>query len=177
MVFKAVQDRFKVKSGHKVLKKRLEKLPMPADSPDKTRTIGCIVDLDAFARAEDLYGLRKDFDLAPNAIQIIGYKREYDKVSPFGVQFFCDRDLGWNGEITNGHASEFLGREYDVLINYFQRESLMLKLVSAMTVARIRIGFSEVDTRLNDLILDTPMEDLAAFRSELKKYLTVFGSA
>ena len=78
-------------------------------------------------------------------------------------------------QIENGHVTEFLSREYDVLINYYERETLLLKLLTLSTSARLRVGFSEVDHRLNDLILDTTLEEIEAFKLELKKYLTVLG--
>ena len=165
----------KVNSGRKLLKKLIAQPKQPENRPKGLHTIGCIVDMDNFPEADTFYGLRNDFALRPNGVQIIGYKREYDKTSPFGIQFFTDRDLGWNGEIDNGHVTEFLSREYDVLINYYERETLMLKLLTMSTSARLRVGFSDVDHRINDLILDSHLEDIDAFKLELKKYLTVLG--
>ena len=51
----------------------------------------------------------------------------------------------------------------------------MLKLLTMSTSARLRVGFSDVDHRINDLILDSHLEDIDAFKLELKKYLTVLG--
>ena len=62
-----------------------------------------------------------------------------------------------------------------MLINYYERETLLLKLLTLGTTARLRVGFAEVDNRLNDLILDTTLEEIEAFKLELKKYLTVLG--
>lgn len=175
MVFRALQEKLKVNSGRKLLKKLIAQPKAPANRAKGLHTIGCIVDMDNFPDADTFYGLRNDFALRPNGVQIIGYKREYDKTSPFGIQFFTDRDLGWDGQIENGHVTEFLSREYDVLINYYERETLLLKLLTLSTSARLRVGFSEVDHRLNDLILDTTLEEIEAFKLELKKYLTVLG--
>nr|WP_313790289.1 hypothetical protein [Allomuricauda pacifica] len=135
--------------------------------------VGCIVDLDNFVDGERFYELIDDFSLRPNAIKIIGYKRDFDNTSPYAIQIFSDKDLGWKGDIENGYVLEFLGREYDLLINYYEDDNLMLKLLSIRTPARLKVGFSALDPKFNDLILNTPFKDFNLFKSELKKYLKV----
>ncbi len=172
MVFRVIQDKFKAKSGLKYLEDELNK-PKPDTKRKGVSSIACIVDMDSYGNAEIFNELRKDFSLQPNAIQIIGYKRGVDKHTLFSIPFFTDRDLGWNGGIENGDVSEFLAREYDVLINYFKEDRLLPKLMSAKTNARIRVGFPEVDAKINDLIFNTDFNDFSTFKEELKKYLKV----
>lgn len=173
MFIKGLQDKFKVKSGLKYLKGELERPPRPSDREKGIKSIGCIVDVDQFDGPEVFYELIEELSLRPNAIKIVGYKREHDKNSPYSIQMFTDRDLGWKGQIENGYVLEFLSREYDLLINYYQQDSLMLKLLSVRTVARLKVGLGAQDPKMNDLILNTPMKDFNLFKSELKKYLKV----
>lgn len=170
-VLGAFKDRLKVYSGKKYLRQKWGRMNVPEEPSSGIRYIGCIVDMDAFQDPETFFTLRRDFDLNPNGVQIIGYKRVFDRVSPFGVQYFTDRDLGWNGKIESGHVKEFLTYPYDVLINYYEKDALLLKLLTVSTRARIRVGLGEADTRLNDLILDAHLEDIEQFKTELKKYL------
>jgi len=173
MVFRAIQDKFKVKSGQKFLANELRK-PRDLRSDKKGLTsLGCIVDLDEFNDPDAFYALRNELKLSPNAVQVIGYRRIHDKNSPFAVQFFTDRDLGWNGTIDNGYVAEFTGREYDVLISYYAEDRLPMQLLTAKTKARIKVGFSSIDKRFNDLILKVPIKDFTAFKNELKKYLKI----
>lgn len=173
MFIKGLQDKFKVKSGLKYLKEEMEKPSLPLAREKGITSVGCIVDVDHFANAEAFYELIEEFSLRPNAIKIIGYKREYDKNSPYAIQMFSDRDLGWKGQIENGYALEFLGREYDMLINYYDEDNLMMKLLSVKTPARLKVGLGSQDSKVNDLILNTPLKDFKLFKSELKKYLKV----
>ena len=173
MFIKGLQDKFKVKSGLKYLKEEMEKPSLPLAREKGITSIGCIVDVDHFANAEAFYELIEEFSLRPNAIKIIGYKREYDKNSPYVIQMFSDRDLGWKGQIENGYVLEFLGREYDMLINYYDEDNLMMKLLSVKTPARLKVGLGSQDSKVNDLILNTPLKDFKLFKSELKKYLKV----
>ena len=91
----------------------------------------------------------------------------------FSVPFCTDKDLGWNGSIENGDFSEFAGREYDVLINYFTEDRLLLKLMSTKVNARIRVGFKAADIEMNDLIFNCEMNEFNLFKSELEKYLRI----
>ncbi|MEA1786343.1 hypothetical protein U1E44_09595 [Arenibacter sp. GZD96] len=173
MFFKGLKDKFKRKAGYKVLVKQLNHPLVSQKQKSGVQSIGCIVDLDAFSDANHFYELVEEFALRPNAIKIMGYKRYYDKNSPYATPVFSDKDLGWGGQIENSYALEFLSREYDLLINYYNTDNLLLQLLSVKTSARIKIGFPDVDKNLNDLILATPLSDFKLFKKELKKYLVV----
>ena len=148
----------------------------PTETPERKKgitSIGVIVDMDVFKQPEQFFEFIEDFKLRPNAVKVIGYKTYYDKNSPYALPVFSDKDLGWNGDIENSYALEFLSRNYDVLVNYYTKENLMLHLMTIKARARIRVGFPEVDKSFNDLILESPMEDFETFKSELQKYLRV----
>ncbi|WP_047245154.1 DUF6913 domain-containing protein [Maribacter thermophilus] len=174
MFLKGIKDKFKQKSGRKYIKQALEKPSYVSTREKGISSLGCIVDLDKFEKSDLFFQFLEDFSLRPNAVKIIGYKSYYDKNSPYSTPVFSDKDLGWNGEIENSYALEFLSREYDLLVNYYNENNLLLNLMSVKTKARIKVGFSEVGPDFNDLMLDTPIEDFKIFKAELKKYLGVF---
>jgi len=174
MFLKGIKDKFKQKSGRKFIKQTIEKAASESTRGKGVTKLGCIVDLDKFPNADVFYQFLEEFKLKPNAVKIIGYKSYYDKNSPYATPVFSDKDLGWNGDIANSYALEFLSREYDLLVNYYDEDNLLLNLMSVKTKARIRVGFKEVNPEFNDLILDTPLSDFKTFKSELKKYLGVF---
>jgi len=172
-MFKGIKDKFKHKSAVKFLNAELKK---PVQTVQRTRgitSLACIVDLDNFDDANLFYEFVEDYNLRPNAVKIIGYKSFYDKNSPYSTPVFSDKDLGWNGDIENSYVHEFLSREYDLLVNYYTQENLMIQLMSVKTKARVRVGFKEVDQIYNDIILDSPMKNFKVFKAELKKYLGV----
>lgn len=173
MFLKGLKDKFKYKSGLKFLNSELKKPGTGSDRAKGVTSIGCIVDLDTFDYANSFYDLQEEFSLRPNAIKIIGYKRHYDKNSPYSTPVFSDKDLGWGGTIENSYALEFLSRDYDVLLNYYNEDNLLMQLMTVKTRARIKVGFAEVDKNLNDLILGVPILDFKAFKMELRKYLLV----
>ncbi|WP_405382428.1 DUF6913 domain-containing protein [Maribacter sp. LLG6340-A2] len=174
MFLKVIKDKFKQKSGRKLLKQLSVKPVVVTREKKGIRSLGCIVDLDRFQKSEVFFQFQEEFSLRPNAVKIIGYKRLYDKNSPYATPVFSDKDLGWNGEIANSYAHEFLGREYDLLVNYYDEDSLLLNLMTVKTKARLKVGFKEVGPLYNDLIIDTPLKDFQIFKKELKKYLGIF---
>lgn len=172
-MFKGIKDKFKHKSALKFLKGEMSKPGTTTNRSNGIASLACIVDLDRFDKAELFYEFVEEYKLRPNAVKIIGYKSFYDKNSPYATPVFSDKDLGWNGNIENSYALEFLSREYDVLVNYFDQENILLQLMSIKTKARIRVGFKEVNQSFNDIILNIPLENFNVFKMELKKYLRV----
>lgn len=173
MFLKGLKGRFKHKSALKFMREELQSPPYSMSRKKGIQMLGVIVDLDQFPQAEVFEEFINLFGLRPNAIKIMGYKREYDKNSPYATPVFSDKDLGWNGDIENGYAHEFLSREYDVLVNYYTEKNLMLQLMTVKTKARIKVGFASVDKTFNDIILDCPMKDFDLFKNEVRKYLNV----
>ena len=129
MFLKGLKDKFKYKSGLKYLKEELNSPPEILERPKGITSIGIIVDLDSFDQAEKFFDFIDDFKLRPNAVKVIGYKSYYDKNSPYATPVFSDKDLGWNGNIENSYALEFLSREYDLLVNYYTVDNLMMQLM------------------------------------------------
>lgn len=173
MILKGLTEKFKQKSGARYLRQQLQKPRESGERSQGIQVVGVLVDLERFDNPERFYELIESFSLRPNAVKIIGYKRSYDKNSPYATPVFSDKDLGWHGQIENSYALEFLSREYDLLINYFADENLMMQLMSIKVKAQMRVGFAGVDPVYNDLILGCDPADFGLFKSELKKYLTV----
>ena len=92
MFLGAIINKFKHKSGQKFLKKELGKTRQRIDRKKGVRTIGCIVNLDQFDDVKAFSDLINELSLQPNAIQVIGYKEDYNKNSPYATPMFSDRD-------------------------------------------------------------------------------------
>ncbi len=175
MFLKGLKDKFKYKSGLKYLREELNNPPEQLTRPKGISSVGVIVDLDNFDHAEYFFEFIEAYKLRPNAVKVIGYKSWYDKNSPYATPVFSDKDLGWNGNIENSYALEFLSREYDLLVNYYTKDNLMMQLMTIKAKARINVGFAEIDNSFNDLILEVDPADFKTFKAELKKYLHVMG--
>ena len=67
--------------------------------------------------------------------------------------------------------NDFFKKEVDLLINYFDDNSLLPSYVSIFCKAKLRVGFSSTQYALNDLILNVNPSDTDLFLSESTKYL------
>lgn len=173
MIFKALTEKFKRISGVKYLK---QELPKPRELMKKTggeKRVGIILDLDKFSNPEKFSELNSLLNLQPNSLFLIGYRRSFSKEGTFSTPIFSDRDLGWNGMVENSNALEFTDREYDLLLNYYNENNLLMQLVSIRSKARLKVGFDGLDSDFNDLILLLDPGNFELFKSELKKYLTI----
>ena len=172
-MFNGIKDKVKLRAAKKFLETELKKPITVVERPGGISKIACLVDLDTFNDTNLFFEFIEDYALRPNAINIIGYKSFYDKNSPYATPVFSDKDLGWNGNIENSYVLEFLSRDYDLLVNYYNKDNLLLNLMSLKTNARVRVGFAEVDLHFNDLIINSPIKDFKTFKKELGKYLKV----
>ncbi|MCL5246175.1 hypothetical protein M4I21_10180 [Cellulophaga sp. 20_2_10] len=172
-MLKGIKNKLKRKAALKFLNVNKNKVVACSRVTKGISKIGCIVDLDSFADGTVFNEFIKEFSLQPNALKIIGYKKEQDKNSPYSTPVFSEEDLGWGAKIENSYALEFLDNEYDLLINYYAEDNLLLQLMTVQAKARLKVGFGEVDEKLNDLILNVPIKDFSIFKKELGKYLSV----
>jgi len=175
MFLKGIKDKFKRKAGLSYLNQNKNNKVACSRVNRGVRKIGCIVDLDSVKDASMFNEFIAEFSLQPNALKIIGYKKEQDKNSPYSTPIFSENDLGWGGKIVNSYALEFLNKEYDMLVSYYTNDNLIMQLMTLQSKARIKVGFGEIDKNLNDLILNTPITDFSIFKNELRKYLSVLG--
>jgi hypothetical protein len=173
MIFKGLTEKFKRISGAKYLKQELPKPREIIKKSGREKRVGIILDLDKFSNPEQFSDLNKLLNLPPNSLFLIGYRRSNSRESSFSTPIFSDRDLGWNGVVENSNAVEFTDREYDLLLNFYNENNLLMQLVSIRSKARLRVGFEGVDPDFNDLILLLDPSDFELFKSELKKYLTI----
>lgn len=65
----------------------------------------------------------------------------------------------------------FFKKEVDLLINYFDDNSILPSYVSVFCKAKLRVGFSSTQFALNDLIINVNPLDTDLFLSESSKYL------
>ena len=130
MIFKGLTDKFKRISGSKFLKQELIKRLEIRPKRTGAKRVGIIIDLDKFSNPEKFEDLRRLLNLDPNAIHLIGYRKNPAKDNALSSSIFSDRDLGWNGVVENNNAFEFLDREYDLLLNYYNENNLMMQLLS-----------------------------------------------
>ena len=74
----------------------------------------------------------------------------------------------------NGVLLDFCNENSDVLINFFSRDDINLKYLSAKSNKNLSVGFKSVDHELNDLIIEVDAQNIDIFITECIKYLEIF---
>src|SRR5690606_808816 len=168
MIFKA----FKEKSNQKYINKLLNSRTS-AVQPKKIQSVGVILNLNEFADLDAFRGFFKELEILPPKTKIITFVEDNKITGKLWDTYFSPKDFGWNGAIKNIEIQSFVDTEFDALISFYRDAVLELNLITALSKANFKIGISNADPRLYDLMLDVSTADFKVFKTELKKYLTV----
>ncbi len=93
----------------------------------------------------------------------------------FGYPVFTPFDLGWNGKLKNKEVTQFLERNYDVLISFTEAENKLARLLVSVARAELKVGREEQNKGrdLYNLVISTNVDAPSTFIAELKKYLKI----
>lgn len=167
MILKA----FKEKSNQKYINKRLSKRNFDNNGPIKT--IGVLLNASEYSDYNRI-------DKFLNHLGILSANRSFFTFSKSKLEshnqwdsIFSPKDFGWNGNLKNKDLKDFTETKFDVLICYFLADDIELAQIAAMSKASFKVGISNKDERLYDLIVDVKVTDFEIFETELKKYLTI----
>ncbi len=163
---------FKEKSNKKHLNKLLSQREVSVVD-NKVESLGVILNIDEIDDFELFRTLAVDINVRPNRLKIIAFStNKKDNLSTWD-ECFNPKDFGWNGAVKNIELQSFLNTSFDALISYYTKDELELKLLTATSKAKFKIGILQTDARLNDLIIKTSLKEFNVFRAELHKYLTI----
>ena len=163
---------FKEKSNKKYLNKLLAKRLVNVNN-DPVVSLGIILNIDEINDFEVFRELADYIKVRPNKLKVIAYSSSKKEDLHSWDECYNPKDFGWNGAIKNVELQGFMNSEFDVLISYYEKEIMELKLITAESKAKFKIGILQSDERLNDLIIKTNLKEFNVFKSELFKYLTI----
>ena len=160
---------FKVKSNKKYLNKLLSKRQLLANN-NKIESLAVVVNLDEIEKFDVFYDLGNLLKIQPNKLKVIGFSTKKNQTNS---NVFNLKDFGWKDTIKNIELHTFLETDFDALISYYSSNLLELKLLTAKSKAKFKIGILPDDNRLNDLIIKTKINEFNVFKDEVFKYLTI----
>lgn len=163
---------FKDFATKKIVKKSLSNVKHVA-SDKMIRTVGIIFDESYFYEKEALINELIANGIAEKDIKILVFKDKIKKNEVFDYPVFSHKDLTWLATIDKKEVTDFVNEPFDLLINYYDVEKAILLLVSHLSKASFKIGFSVIDKRLNHFMINTNAENYKVFMDELFKYLKI----
>ncbi len=105
-------------------------------------------------------------------IQMYSFKKFTKKASTEDC-YFTEKDFNWLGAVNNANFQSFLETPFDLLIGYFDEQHLFLELAIFKSTATFKVGFSNVNDTLYDLIVHEDTEDVSAVNGLIIKYLKI----
>lgn len=168
MIFKAFKEKSNQKHVNKLLNSRCV-----AINQKKIQSVGVILNLNEFGDLDAFRNFFKELEVLPPKTKIITFVEDNKITDKLWDTYFSPKDFGWKGAIKNIELQSFIDTEFDALISFYRQNTLELDLMTAGSKANFKIGISNSDPRLYDLILDIETKDFPLFKNELKKYLTV----
>ncbi|MFD2823891.1 DUF6913 domain-containing protein [Lacinutrix iliipiscaria] len=164
---------FKQKSNKKYLNSLLDSREVLLNEK-KIVSLGVVLNIDEVNDFETFRRLANAIKVKPNKLKIIAFtSNKKDELNSWDV-CFNPKDFGWHGKIKNIELQEFIETPFDALISYYTEEILELKLITAASQAKFKIGILQTDNRLNDFIIKTNLKQFNIFQKELIKYLNIF---
>lgn len=146
---------------------------LPDFNSNMIKKIGILIDQSTFSKSEAVVKELVDKGFDANEIVILVYKDKIYKNEIIGCASYSSKDLNWSGNFANADVNYFIDQKFDLLINYYENEKLPLLQVSNLSKARFKVGFSEIDKRINHFIISTAASNHKIFIAELFKYLKI----
>ena len=139
----------------------------------KINNISIILDGRLEVKEAYFYRIAKYFKVPKKNVKILTFFQTNKKLeSTILNKSYGQKDIGSFGSF-NEVLEVFCASKCDVLINYFDKNDIHLKIVSLRCDKKISVGFNSVEHELNDLIIDVPTKNKNVFANEVKKYLKI----
>jgi len=135
--------------------------------------VGLIVDESNFLKTAALKREIISNGILENNIKVIVFRDVLKSKEVYLEPTFGLKDLNFKSEFTQQPINEFISEEFDLLINYYNEEKPFLLLLTNISKAKFKVGFSTVDKRLNHFLINIDPENYKGFTSELFRYLKI----
>jgi len=131
--------------------------------------VGCIIDTNLDVDYFQILELMEKIGLKQKDVKIISYSDTAFN-DPFSKMRISKDSINFYGKIISADANEFISYDYDLLINYFG-DNEILTLISSKTNSNFRVGYSESNKNINDIMFSNFFNNFEKFSNELIKYL------
>jgi hypothetical protein len=158
------------------IKKKLFNNPktfLDKDNTQKIKSILLLIDESEKEYSQEFIREINTYSNQNFEINVLVYKAKIKNGSVINIPFFTSKNISFRGKFNGETLTSFMNSNYDLQINYFGNKTNLVSYVSNQTKAHFKVGFSSVDYRLNDLIIETKIDNTKEFIAELFKYLKV----
>ena len=168
MILKALREKSNQKFVEQALLKR-----KPLILSEKIDSVGILLSHSEFHDYKKIEELFLELGVSKDNCKIATYTTpKHPDVEKLKLPFTVN-DFGWKGQLKNSELQDFTESNFDVLICYFLDNNKELSQIAAVSQANFKIGITDKEARLFDLIINMKSLDFDVFRVELKRYLNI----
>lgn len=143
------------------------------DSNDAVKTVGVIVNASIFEQKNQLIEEIQKQGIQKEAIKVLTFKERVAKNETIAEPFYTTKNISIRGGVKKESVQQFVETPFDLLISYYDEPKASLDLIAKKSKAKFKVGFGEVDKRINSLIINTSIKQYTVFVKEVFKYLQV----
>ena len=162
--------KFKEQFLSKSFQKKLKEIPDTRTPISKEIHSVAILTTDAFSDDLDLVNEVKSNFKSVRNVHIYCF-RKFKSSDLVTYKHFTERDFDWKGRVKDPSFENFLENPFDLLIGYYNEESLYLELATLKSHASFKIGFANVNDKLFDVVVNEDPKKIDSFIEVVKKYL------
>ncbi len=156
----------------KIVNTRLKNYKLE-DSSDKISTIGIIINESVFKEKASLLAEIEKNGFKGSAVTVLVFKDKKFKKEELAEPFYTTKDISIKGFVKKETVQEFIETPFDLLISYYDEPRPSLDIIAKKSKAKFKVGFGEIDKRINHLIIDTSIDQYSVFVHEVFKYLQI----
>ena len=143
-------------------------------SSKKINKISVILDHRLGIDKEHFKRIGNHFNIPRKNLRILTFFQSPNQINEDNHDNSCSAKNISSFGLLNGVLHDFCNENSDVLINFYKKDDINLKYLSAKSNKNLSIGFKSVDHALNDLIIEVDAQNIDIFISECIKYLEIF---
>lgn len=167
-MFKKLQSNYFEKRLERALRKRDR-----SGMNNAIKTIGILYNGDKIKEVAFFKALISSLKISEENVTYLALVT-FDKKQPSLLKHsFSKKDFSWFGNLKSSLTKEFVRKNFDMLISYYDTADEYLDLITAQSNASFKVGLAKADERLFDLMLAVRPNEKADFNAEILKYLKI----
>lgn len=137
------------------------------------KSVGLVFDLTGVEKKEYFLRYKEELGVKDlNFQSLVCLQNPKEKDQHEGLVFTLS-DISLTGKIKNAEVRDFVGREFDLLISFVEKESKASEFIVKKSHAGLKAGRQQTSKELYDLTISSEIEEVAVFIREVDKYLKI----
>jgi len=139
------------------------------DANQKVKSILILVDVDTQENLDQIISRR--FNIEVSEITSLCYKMKQESNNNFELEL-TEKDFSLLGKLKKDEMKKLVETEFDLLLNY-TNDNLPLNYITTFSKAKFKVGLSNDQQELFDLMIEVDSNNVELFHDELEKYLKI----